>query len=82
MTTTETIKTLRNFNRWRRGDDGITQPSPTDIGNAIDAACDRIEELETNIYDFIEHNLHLADGDNCTLKPMVNLINFQLPNED
>lgn len=89
MTTTETIETLRNFNRWRRGDDGIEQPEPALIGLAIENACLgleyfrwKVDELESAVEDFIIGNLHLADGDNCTLKPLKDLIKFELPNEE
>ena len=37
MKTKEAIKTLREYNRWRRGAD-IPQPDPTKIGKAIDFA--------------------------------------------
>jgi hypothetical protein len=38
MTTTDAIKILANFNKWRRGAE-IPQPSPALIGEAIDVAC-------------------------------------------
>lgn len=31
-------------------------------------------ELKKAVEDFIEDNLHLADGDNCTLKPLKDAI--------
>lgn len=39
----DSIETLRQYNRWRRGAD-IPQPKPVEIGEAIDAA---IEEIRT-----------------------------------
>jgi chromosome segregation ATPase len=36
---------LREYNRWRRGGEGI-QPNPSKIGAMIDEAADRLEELE------------------------------------
>lgn len=47
MTPTETAAILRQFNEWRRGDDEtIEQPEPREIGEAIDAAVEMIEQLE------------------------------------
>lgn len=40
--TEDCVDVLRSYNAWRRGGD-IPQPSPSDIGTAID---DAIEELE------------------------------------
>jgi hypothetical protein len=40
------VRFLRTFNRWRRGDITLEQPSPREVGLAIDAACDQIERLE------------------------------------
>jgi hypothetical protein len=46
MTTTEVITFLREFNRWRRGDEDLEQPDARKVGEMIDAACERIERLE------------------------------------
>ena len=50
MTPTETAAILRQFNEWRRGDyEPSEQPEPSDpceIGEAIDAAVEMIEQLE------------------------------------
>lgn len=44
MTPTETITILRRYNIWRRGNlEGMTQPDPREIGEAIDAAVEMIE---------------------------------------
>jgi hypothetical protein len=40
---------LREFNRWRRGDETLEQPNPADIGAMIDEAADRLEELEREL---------------------------------
>ena len=40
---------LREFNRWRRGDETLEQPNPADIGATIDEAADRLEELEREL---------------------------------
>ena len=47
MTPTETAAILRQFNEWRRGNlEGMPQPDPREIGEAIDAAVEMIERLE------------------------------------
>jgi hypothetical protein len=45
MTTSETITFLREFNRWRRGDDSIPQPNADKVGTATDAACTYMEDM-------------------------------------
>ena len=43
------LQTLKDFNRWRRGDEGMEQPDPKAIGEAIDWAIDVcIAVQETN----------------------------------
>ena len=46
MTPSETATTLRLFNAWRRGDEEISQPDPYEIGRAIDAAVELLDEIE------------------------------------
>jgi len=41
----------------------------------------RIGDLESTIRETLMENLHLADGDDCTLKRLKDAINFELPNE-
>jgi hypothetical protein len=41
----QTVNFLRTFNRWRRGDESLEQPSPRVIGQMIDAVCDKVETL-------------------------------------
>jgi hypothetical protein len=41
----KTIQTLRDFNLWRRADEDMDQPDPREIGQAIDAAIESMEEL-------------------------------------
>lgn len=43
-TPTEIIKFLQNYNAWRRGDETIEMPSPSDIGCAIDSAVKLLRE--------------------------------------
>jgi hypothetical protein len=40
---------LREYNAWRRGSETLDQPNPADIGVMIDAAADRLEELEREL---------------------------------
>ena len=42
----EIVAKLREYNRWRRGDEGIAQPDPGEIGKCIDAICDMVGQLE------------------------------------
>jgi phage shock protein A len=50
MTPTKDLPTqLREFNRWRRGDETLEQPNPADISAMIDEAADRLEELEREL---------------------------------
>ncbi len=50
MTPTKDLPTqLREFNRWRRCDETLEQPHPARIGAMIDAAADRLEELEEQL---------------------------------
>ncbi len=47
--TKEISAQIRQFNRWRRGDEALDQPHPKDIGKTLDAAADRLEELESEL---------------------------------
>jgi hypothetical protein len=42
----ETIATLKEYNKWRRGDETITMPDPFELGVAIDDAVRLLKELE------------------------------------
>ena len=47
MTPTETAAILRQYNVWRRGNlEGMPQPDPREIGEAIDAAVEMIERMD------------------------------------
>ena len=46
MTLNEVTTILRNFNKWRRGNENIPQLDAREIGKAIDAAIETIERLE------------------------------------
>ena len=52
MTLNEVTTILRNFNKWRRGNENIPQLDAREIGKAIDAAVEmieRLEEVETSV---------------------------------
>lgn len=40
---------IRQFNSWRRGNETLEQPQPAEIGLMLDAAADRLEELELEL---------------------------------
>jgi hypothetical protein len=42
----ETIATLKDYNKWRRGDETITMPDPFEVGVAIGDAVRLLSELE------------------------------------
>jgi hypothetical protein len=42
----QTIEFLQRFNQWRRGDESIEQPDPTEIGIAIDNAINLIKQRD------------------------------------
>lgn len=46
---TNPIAFVRRFNAWRRGYQGIEQPQPYQIGQALDALCDHAERLEREL---------------------------------
>lgn len=52
---------LRQYNRWRRGDDSIPAPDPKVLGELLDAVADRLESLEQEI-----ENLEKQKGRNNT----------------
>lgn len=39
----ELIERLRNYNRWRRGDETIPQPAPEEVGEMIDQVIEALE---------------------------------------
>ena len=45
MTPNEVTTILRNFNKWRRGNENIPQLDAREIGEAIDAAVEMIERM-------------------------------------
>ena len=47
--TKELAAELREYNAWRRGNETLDQPSAAWVGAVIDAAADRLEELEREL---------------------------------
>ncbi len=45
MKTEQAIQVLRDYNLWRRADEDMEQPDPREIGKAIDAAIEAMEQL-------------------------------------
>jgi len=64
------ITRLRRYNEWRRGAE-FEQPEPAQIGADIDEAAVMLESMAGAIVATLENNLHLADGDDCTLIDLV-----------
>jgi hypothetical protein len=58
------IAKLREYNLWRRGDNQLAQPNPTEIGLYIDAVCDIAERREENAakWEALAHQLAAALG--------------------
>jgi hypothetical protein len=44
LTRIETIQILKDYNAWRRGDESIENPLPTEIGHAIDRAIELLNQ--------------------------------------
>mgnify|MGYP006057299227 FL=1 len=68
MTPTETATILRQFNKWRRGDDDIPQLDGHKVGEAIDAAIgmiERMSKMEAALQIAMRQNSHdmLMTGD-------------------
>lgn len=47
--TSKTVEFIREYNRWRRGDESVCQPSPHQIGIALDEVCELVESLEREL---------------------------------
>lgn len=43
------IHKLREYNKWRRGDEELPQPDPFEVGGYIDDICDIAERLEKEL---------------------------------
>lgn len=69
------VRRLRLYNEWRRGAE-IDQPSAHDVGKDIDAAADMLESMSEAIKKTVSENLHLADGESCTLRHLLKFFDF------
>jgi hypothetical protein len=58
---------LQRYNEWRRGSETIEQPHPKQIGEDIDEAVELLLAMSSAIEATLDKNMHLADGDNCSL---------------
>lgn len=45
----KTIETLETHNKWRRGEEDFTMLDPTEIGIAIDDACEMLKEHDQQV---------------------------------
>ena len=68
------IKTLHILSTDIQSEDGVANA-------AIAEGALRLSELVQGITDTLMDNLHLADGDDCTLFKLKKLIDFKLPEE-
>jgi len=58
---------MRVLSRDIKSDDGVANAALREAAARLDEQEHRINELQIAIHETIEENLHLADGDNCTL---------------
>jgi hypothetical protein len=58
MTFAQSIAFLRQFNRWRRGDENLEQPCARKAGEAIDEACTYMEQLNESNAVLLEDMRH------------------------
>jgi hypothetical protein len=56
MNNPDTIKTLTDYNAWRRGCEQTECPQPTDIGHAIDSAIKHLE-MQTKAIETLKKKL-------------------------
>ena len=67
------VQRLQRYNEWRRGSETIEQPHPRQIGEDIDEAVSLLLAMSSAIEATLDKNLHLADGEDCTLVDIVRL---------
>jgi len=60
-----------------QSNDGVANAAIYEAAFRLDEQDARINQLETAIKKVIEENLHLADGDNCTLIELKRVINYK-----
>ena len=57
---------LRHYNKWRRGDETIEQPNPTELGELLDTVADRLEVLELELQKYGTHGWDCKQNGECT----------------
>lgn len=55
------VEKLKNYNRWRRGDDSIPQPSPKEVGEMIAQAIEALKAYLKQMEGEKEHPKQLPD---------------------
>lgn len=58
---------MRELGNTIQCDDGVANAACFQAAERLDDQSERINQLEMAIKETVENNLHLADGDNCTL---------------
>ena len=56
----QAVEILKKHNKWRRGDENITQPAPSQLGIAIDMVVSEFKDKEAYKSDAIEFAMWLA----------------------
>lgn len=56
MAINEAIKLLSKYNKWRRGDNRIKQPNPTELGIAIEVIIDYVRISQPIHKEFAKNN--------------------------
>lgn len=67
------VRRLREYNAWWYGED-TEQPDPAQVGVDLGSAALAIEEMQNAISLTLAENRHQADGDDCTLRHLVGLV--------
>lgn len=68
------VSAMYELARSIRCDDGVANSAIAEAAQRLDEQKIRINMLETSINATIQENLHLADGNNCTLRHLTNVV--------
>ena len=66
------VETLRRYNRWRRGQDCEVMQDPRVVGDAIDAACDKIDRLRAELAELRRFRKAIMDYDSNLYDALAN----------